>query len=397
MTKLKLFYVTIITSLLSSNSFALGSNQKKKQSCSDVNIVKVESKAIFPTEGLVVSSPAIMIDQTVVIGSNDGNVYFLNPDGTEKDRFPTMGAVRSSPAIMKDGTVVIVSDDGYVYFVDPDGAKKIADFDLKIKEDYMLRAEGGLKSSPRIMKDEKTIVVASYDGPVYFLNPDGTEKARFSNIAHKGNKGIYHHYFISSPTIMNDGTVVISSYNGNIYFLNPDGTEKAQFPTHDRVFSTAAIMKGDKVVVGSFDGNVYFLNPDGTEKARFPYGRIGRAVYMISSPAIMKDETVVVGAEDGIVYFLNPDGTEKARFPIPTKAAVSSSPAIMRDGTVVIGAEDGNVYFLKSKVEKSCQPTQKRILPNAKNGPKRGVNWEIRRKARRGGKANKEGSGISTD
>ena len=54
-----------------------------------------------------------------MVGSHDGYVYFLRPDGTEKAKFKTGGRVHSSPTIAKDGTVVVGSYDRYVYFLTP--------------------------------------------------------------------------------------------------------------------------------------------------------------------------------------------------------------------------------------------------------------------------------------
>jgi len=59
--------------------------------------------------GPVYSSPAIGSDGTVYVGSDDGNLYAVNPDGTEKWHFTTGIPVRSSPAIGPDGTVYVSS------------------------------------------------------------------------------------------------------------------------------------------------------------------------------------------------------------------------------------------------------------------------------------------------
>lgn len=45
----------------------------------------------FSTGGAVYSSPAIAADGTIYIGSNDGNVYAINPDGTRMCKLGTGG------------------------------------------------------------------------------------------------------------------------------------------------------------------------------------------------------------------------------------------------------------------------------------------------------------------
>ncbi len=61
------------------------------------------------------AAPAIGADGTIYVGSDDRNVYAINPDGTEKWRFQTEGMFRSSPAIAADGTVYIGNYDGNLY------------------------------------------------------------------------------------------------------------------------------------------------------------------------------------------------------------------------------------------------------------------------------------------
>jgi hypothetical protein len=71
----------------------------------------------------VVSSPVVDLDGTIYVGSEDGNVYAINPNGMQKWIFPTGGEVRSSPAIGKAGFIHIGSNDTNFYaisqFADP--------------------------------------------------------------------------------------------------------------------------------------------------------------------------------------------------------------------------------------------------------------------------------------
>ena len=75
------------------------------------------------TGGPVLSSPAVAVfgsDHVVVVGSDDGGVYFVNDDGTAPPtvaRFPVGAAVRSSPAIGFDGSVYVGAEDGRVYAI----------------------------------------------------------------------------------------------------------------------------------------------------------------------------------------------------------------------------------------------------------------------------------------
>jgi outer membrane protein assembly factor BamB len=68
--------------------------------------------------------PAIGGDGTIYVGSNDNNLYAINPDGTEKWSYPTGSDVNSPPAVGSDGTIYFGSHDNKVYALNPDGTLK---------------------------------------------------------------------------------------------------------------------------------------------------------------------------------------------------------------------------------------------------------------------------------
>ncbi len=94
----------------------------------DGNLYAIDSNGsllwTFATHGAIVSSPAVATDTaqsttTIVVGSNDGNVYFVDDNGGSAAGVPVpIGApIRSSPAIASDGTVYVGADDGRVYAI----------------------------------------------------------------------------------------------------------------------------------------------------------------------------------------------------------------------------------------------------------------------------------------
>jgi outer membrane protein assembly factor BamB len=123
----------------------------------------------FDTAGAIMTSPAYddngtpadITDDTIYIGSDDGHLYAINPNGTEKWRFPasgSIGAVQSSPAIDFDGTIYFGSNDGIVYAVNPDGTER-----------WQFLTGGPVRSSPAIGK-EGFIHIGSDDTNVYAIN-----------------------------------------------------------------------------------------------------------------------------------------------------------------------------------------------------------------------------------
>jgi outer membrane protein assembly factor BamB len=61
----------------------------------------------FTTGGQILSSPAIGADGTVFFASLDGNLYALQPDGSERWRFHTGGVTDSSPVLDESGNLYL--------------------------------------------------------------------------------------------------------------------------------------------------------------------------------------------------------------------------------------------------------------------------------------------------
>jgi hypothetical protein len=129
----------------------------------------------------------------------------------------------------------------------------------------------------------------------------------------------------------------VGSYDDNFYAINPDGTEKWRFSTGDNVSGSAAIGSDGTIYVGSEDFHLYALNPDGTQQWNF-----ATASHIHSTPAIGADGSIYFGSQDHNLYAINPGGTEKWRF--GTGDLVNSSPAIGSDGTVYVGSRDYRLY-----------------------------------------------------
>ena len=268
----------------------------------------------------VSSSPAIGADGTIYVGSLDGELYAVNPNGSKRWEFLTGGRVYSSPAIGLDGTIYVGSWDRKLYAVNPDGSKKWEFF-----------AGSEVDSSPAIGVDG-TIYVGSFGGKLYAVNPNGSKKWKSPHRVSCAS---------SSPAIGADGTVYVGSSDGKLYAVNPNGSKRWEFLTGGYVNSSPAIDAGGTVYVGSWDDKLYAVNPNGSKRWEFLTGdRVD------SSPAIGADGTIYVGSHGGQLYAVNPNGSKKWEF--LTGAQVSSSPAIGADGTIFFGSEDSNLYAIGS-------------------------------------------------
>jgi|GEM_PF-1209962 len=318
----------------------------------------------FPKEGKIGeirTSPAIGPDGTIYIGSLDGNLYAVNPDGTSKweDPFKTGGEIWSSPAVGPDGTIYVGSGEAEpdpeecsgeaepgpsnakLHAITPDGGKK---WEFQTGPGKCPLPDG-VDSSPAIGSDG-TIYVGSNDGYVYAIAPEsGKEKWKFqtklwgSEETEDGSIELTYETFgvYSSPAIASDGTVFVGGTDGNLYAIHPEGGKK-WFPlSYDAIYSSPAIAADGTVYIGSNDWNLYAINPrewpqteedlffgpDENEEDEYeyeegddyeydydyPFSLYSTGDAVSSSPVIGPDGTIYVGSWDNHVYVTNPDGS----------------------------------------------------------------------------------------
>jgi len=118
--------------------------------------------------------------------------------GTLKWSYTTGNSINSSPAIGADGTIYVGSEDGNLYAINPNGGLK-----------WSYTTGSWIESSPAIGADG-TIYVGSYDNKLYAINPNGTLKWSYTT----GN------YIFSSPAIGADGTIYVGSHDYNLYAIH---------------------------------------------------------------------------------------------------------------------------------------------------------------------------------
>jgi len=331
----------------------------------------------FQTPQNISSYPIIGIDGTIFIGSRDGKLYAINPDGTLKWAYNTGYAVFSTPSIGFDGIVYLKAADK-LYAINSDGTLKweynvwgnsspTIGFDGTIYVQsglwddvklYALNRDGSLKwvydlnpgstsSSPAINSDG--IIYVATGRKVYAIKPDGTLKWSY----YLGDLAWVQ---ASSPLVGSDGTIYVGTVliDNKLYAINSDGILKWSYTTGSSVGSPAIGFDGT-VYVGSLDGKLYAINPDGSLKWSYSTGE-GYGKGISSSPAIGSDGTIYFGSNDyrpynyffGRIYAVNSNGSLKWSFEVgegilPYSGGVGS-PAIGENGIIYIGACDGKLY-----------------------------------------------------
>jgi len=271
----------------------------------------------YTTGNKVESSPTIGSDGTIYFGSQDHNLYALNPNGTLKWNYTAGGNIDSSATIGDDGTIYFGSDDHKLYALKPDGTLK-----------WNYTTGNIIYSSPAIGKDG-TIYIGSLDNKLYALNPDGTLKWNYTT----GN------FILMAPAIGSDGIIYIGSLDNKLYALNPDGTQKWNYTAGNFIFFSPAIGSDGTIYFGSDDHKLYALKPDGTLKWNYT-----TRDYIDSAPAIGSDGTIYIGTDDSIIYAINPDGTQKWNYTI--EGNIHSDITIGSDGSIYFGSNDTCLYAL---------------------------------------------------
>ena len=148
------------------------------------------------------SSPAIAVDGSVLVGSHDGKLYDVARDGTLRWSYATGDIIFSSPAVAHDGTIYIGSDDDHLYAVTGDPVKPRWIVQMgSCPQRVGIGPEASrcdVDAGPTVGPDG--VVYTGGDG-IYAINPDGTLRWHFVTGGHVS----------SAPAVLPDGTVVAGS------------------------------------------------------------------------------------------------------------------------------------------------------------------------------------------
>lgn len=237
-------------------------------------------------------------------------------NGKLKWKFKTGGMIDSTPAIGPDGTIYFGSYDGNLYAVNQDGSEK---WKYSVSKD-------GKKSAVR------GAIAVSGDGTIYTIALHNLQDA-IGNI--EGEKKIFG----------------LSSGTGEIFAINSDGTLKWSFdkitqyngiPPAPKIGQDGTIYVGTGLFTGSNEGGrLYAFNPDGSTKWTYkpPSG---------GTVGIGDDGTIYTTAQDNVsnmyVAAIHPNGSKKWELLIGK--GIDSAPAIGADGTIYIGSQDKNFYAI---------------------------------------------------
>jgi outer membrane protein assembly factor BamB len=139
--------------------------------------------------------PVLSSDGTIYVGGN-GALTAVNGDGTGKWSFSLKGHMIASPVIASDGTLYFGSDDSNLYALDPNGRIK-----------WKFATGGEIHSTPALVKNG-TVYLGGTDKNLYAIGADGKLKWKFATAGQ-----------VFSPAIGDDGTIFFQNAEGKLFAL----------------------------------------------------------------------------------------------------------------------------------------------------------------------------------
>lgn len=232
----------------------------------------------FTTGGEIFSSAAV-VDDRIIFGSYDNNLYCLNMDGTLDWKFATQGYVHCAPAIV-DGVTFVAGCDEHLRTIDVKSGEQRAELKL---ETYLI-------ASPAIVGN--FLYVGTYASEVVSVD------WKTQKVAWRYRTGNADFPFHSSAAVT-EKLVVVGGRDKLIHAIDRETGKGAwTFATQAKVDSSPVIV-GNRVFVGSNDKTLYELNlADGQERWRFSAGK------PISGAPAVGEGVLVFGTEssEGKVY-----------------------------------------------------------------------------------------------
>lgn len=158
--------------------------------------------------GDVRGSVAIGFNNDIYVASSTDTLYAFSPTGVLKWKYGTFGPIRSSPVVGNNEDVFVTSEDGRLYGFDSNGHPLWTAYNTG----------SALRSSPTL----------GVEGALYFGDAGGRVHAvsSFNGQPLSGSwpVNVTLEAIITPPVIAEDRTIFVASGNGYVYSLSPDGS-----------------------------------------------------------------------------------------------------------------------------------------------------------------------------
>jgi outer membrane protein assembly factor BamB len=190
-----------------------------------------------PTAGHVRTAPVIHPAHLVIIGTTEGTLLALRPDGNVAWEVPLGGAIEGAASVDDEGRIYASTGRGEIVQLDESG-----------NVNWRFKTGDEVRATPAIARDG-TIVVGSYDRQVYAITPNGRLRWK---VATGGRVR-------ASARIDADGRIYVGSQDNFLYCIDPNGVVLWRHNVGQDVDSTVEIGADGTLYFGSDDGGVHAL------------------------------------------------------------------------------------------------------------------------------------------
>ena len=233
------------SALLVGSSVIFGTHQQELVSLS----LQGQPRWKLPVRDVVDASATLGPDGRVYVVAN--GAYAVDLLGRLHWHKPTAGHVRSAPVIHPRRLVIIGTTEGLLIALRPDGT---------VAWEVPL---GGALEGAASVDDEGRIYAGTGRGEIVQVDEAGTAVWRF-----KTGQEVR-----ATPAIARDGTIIVGSYDGHIYAISPTGSLRWKVRTGGRVRASARIDAEGRIYVGSQDNFLYCIDPSGSVLWRYNVGQ----------------------------------------------------------------------------------------------------------------------------
>ena len=307
----------------------------------------------FRTDGEVWSSPQLLLAGTMLVGSDDGNLYALDSDtGLEAWRFDASTAIRDRVTV--SGSRIFLTNGNYLFSLVQETGEEIWRRRLSTISPVIGTAESGV------------LIVGSYDRRTYGVDPVNgetlwtvrtrgehrtaaivlSERAVFGSdlgevvVVDWASGAVQVRLDLDSAVAgVTPGTerdFFVSTDDGFLYRLTLEGSELWRRNLGSRLGS-AALLDSGVLYLGTGEGEILALDASDGETLWTFAARDG-----IGATPTLGGDLLLVGSLDHHLYALEANsGLERWRF--ETLGWVVTQPQVDR-GRVIFGGLDGSVY-----------------------------------------------------
>lgn len=317
----------------SSRTGSIDNGDTELPALSNLPALTWESQVV--SEGFLVQSGFIYVDNKIYFASDDGNIYCYK-DGKRRARKMWSYQADSSVlagVIYDNGIIYAAGYDACIYAISADKGKLLWFKDVSGSDDDSI-------SETPVLTDNGLLVVGTDQGNVYAVSTnEGSEGTVMWSYTVTGNIGISTDLTYYSGGV-DGGMIFFASDNTYFYALNAtSGKEIWKFYT-TTAYAETATAYNDKVYFATGETVLYCLDVvTGSITWKF---ECDRQLY-VTGPVAVKDGKVVFGSYDCNVYCLDANTGDKLWSYENGQNYVRSSPAISgNDVLVAIAAADEN-------------------------------------------------------